>query len=75
MTELMTSGVELMLVGMGIVYAFLVMLIAAIYGMTELVTRFFPQPPVVEIQVNQALDQRTVAAISAAVHKYRSKYK
>jgi oxaloacetate decarboxylase (Na+ extruding) subunit gamma len=75
MTELMSSGVELMLMGMGIVYAFLAMLIVAISVMAELIARFFPAEPVVEIQVQPVVDRGTIAAISAAVHKYRAKYK
>ncbi|NOT84438.1 MAG: sodium pump decarboxylase subunit gamma [Methylococcaceae bacterium] len=76
MAELITSGVELMLVGMGIVYAFLVMLIVAIHGMAALVARFFPERPVVTGRIaSQVVDQKSIAAISAAVHQYRIKYK
>lgn len=75
MTELIAAGVELMLVGMGIVFAFLGMLIVAIQGMSELLMRFFPEQPAVEIPVNRAIDSSTVAAISAAIHQYRAKLK
>lgn len=76
MTELITSGVELMLVGMGIVYAFLVMLIAAIHVMGVLVSRFFPEPSIIDgLVVNNGIDQSSVAAISVAVHQYRTKHK
>jgi oxaloacetate decarboxylase gamma subunit len=75
MTELITSGVELMLVGMGIVYAFLAMLIAAIQVMAALVARFFPEPPATDIPVQTVIDKSSVAAISAAIHQYRINHK
>jgi oxaloacetate decarboxylase (Na+ extruding) subunit gamma len=75
MTELMTAGVELMLMGMGIVYAFLVMLIAAVKIMGVVIVRFFPEPPTIESLVNNAIDPGSIAAISAAVHQYRIKHK
>ena len=45
MTELMSSGVELMFAGMGIVFLFLTMLVVAINIMSSLVQRFFPDAP------------------------------
>jgi oxaloacetate decarboxylase (Na+ extruding) subunit gamma len=75
MTELIASGVELMLVGMGIVYAFLAMLIGAIHVMAALVVRFFPELPVTDIPVQNVIDPSSIAAISAAVHQYRLKHK
>jgi oxaloacetate decarboxylase (Na+ extruding) subunit gamma len=75
MLELITSGVELMLAGMGIVFAFLAMLIGAINVMSGIISRFYPEPPNVETPVSLSTDKATVAAISAAVHQYRTKYK
>jgi oxaloacetate decarboxylase (Na+ extruding) subunit gamma len=76
MVELITSGVELMLVGMGIVYTFLAMLIGAIYAMSGLIERFLPETPKAERPATkQAVDQSSIAAISAAVHQYRLKHK
>lgn len=75
MLELITSGVELMLVGMGMVFAFLAMLIGAVNVMSAVVPRFFPEAPVLEMPVTTAADKATVAAISAAVHQYRTRYK
>ncbi len=76
----MGSGVELMFVGMGIVYTFLLMLVGAINVMSMLVRRFFP-----EVTETAALniptlsggtpDKTTIAAIAAAIHQYRSKHK
>ena len=64
-----------MLAGMAIVYAFLAMLIGAINVMSVVIARFFPEEPIVEMPVTKVNDSATIAAISAAVHQYRTKYK
>ncbi len=64
-----------MLAGMGIVFAFLAMLIWSINVMTALVARYFPDEPELEMSVHKGEDHATIAAISAAVHQYRTKYK
>lgn len=77
MTELISSGVELMLVGMGIVYLFLTMLVIAINLMSSMVRRFFPDAPIKTLpvpSVRPSADKVTVAAITAAVHQYRDKH-
>ncbi|MGR8997736.1 MAG: OadG family protein [Gammaproteobacteria bacterium] len=77
MTELMSGGVELMFVGMGIVFLFLAMLVVAINIMSSLVRRFFPDTPALAVAapVSGGIDKSTVAAITAAVHQYRSKHR
>jgi oxaloacetate decarboxylase gamma subunit len=79
MNEMMNSGVELMLIGMGIVFAFLALLIVMVNIMTAVIQRFFPEDPVLDISSVSASTSHTdtgiIAAISAAVHQYRSKYK
>ena len=78
MTELISSGVELMFAGMGIVFLFLTMLVVAINIMSLLVQRFFPDAP---IQVTTAttisgdIDKSIIAAIAVAVHQHRNKHK
>jgi len=75
MNELMSSGIELMLIGMGMVYAFLAMLIVAIKTMSALVLKFFPEMPAGRhAGSHHGEDLGTIAAISAAVHQYRNKY-
>jgi oxaloacetate decarboxylase gamma subunit len=73
MAELMNSGVELMLVGMGIVYLFLTALVIAIGLMSSLLQRFFPEAPPVPKKISPETDKSTIAAISAAVHQYRNR--
>jgi len=75
MTEMMSNGVELMFVGMGIVFLFLTMLVGAINLMSSLVQRLFPDMPVMGIMpaVPSGIDKTIIAAISAAVHQYRHK--
>lgn len=73
MTELMNAGVELMLVGMGIVFLFLAMLIVTVNLMSALVLRFFPEPPAEVVPVAEGTgDPHIIAAISAAIKRYRS---
>jgi oxaloacetate decarboxylase gamma subunit len=78
MTELMSGGVELMFVGMSIVFLFLAMLVVAINIMSSLVRRFFPDTPAMMALATPksgGIDKRTVAAITAAVHQYRKKHR
>ena len=69
------SYYELMIVGMGIVFLFLALLVVAINLMSTIVQRFFPEPPKPEKIINVNVDKATVAAITAAVHQFRSKDK
>ncbi len=76
MTELMSSGIELMVVGMGIVFLFLTMLVVAISAMSSVIQRYFPEEPVTSISIpvtqNSATDASYIAAITAAIHQYRN---
>jgi len=78
MTELMSKGIELMLAGMGIVFLFLAMLVLAINMMSSLIQRFFPDAPSLAGTIttsSSGIDKNIIAAITAAVHQHRSKYK
>lgn len=75
MAELISSGVELMFAGMGIVFVFLVMLVGAINLMSALVQRYFPETSPGLRQLSAGIDKSTVAAIMAAVHQYRNKHR
>lgn len=79
MTDLLILGGELMVVGMGIVFLFLTMLVFAVNLMPKLIERYMARPPVTDagsvtpIAAHRtALDPRLVAAISAAIHQYRN---
>jgi len=79
MNEMISAGLELMLIGMGIVFAFLAMLVVMVSIMTALIQRFFPAPTVPDVTLTSAsaghTDAGVIAAISAAVHQYRNKDK
>jgi oxaloacetate decarboxylase (Na+ extruding) subunit gamma len=74
MTEQINNGIELMFAGMGIVFVFLIMLVGAINLMSAVVQRYFPESSPKFQSESSGLDKSTVAAISAAVHHYRSKH-
>lgn len=75
MNELMTAGIELMLLGMGIVYAFLAMLVVMIGWMSSLINRFFPEMPASHLsKTPTGQDPGVIAAIAAAVQHYRQKH-
>ncbi len=74
MTEQISSGIELMFAGMGIVFVFLIMLVGAINLMSAVVQRFFPEASPKFPSDSSGIDKGTVAAISAAVHHYRNKH-
>ncbi len=79
MNEMMSSGVELMIIGMGIVFAFLAMLIVMVNIMTSVIQRFFPEAPIIAATPTSASTTHTdtgiIAAITSAVHQYRKKNK
>ncbi|MCB1875972.1 MAG: OadG family protein [Chromatiales bacterium] len=81
--ELLLQGVELMLLGMGVVFLFLTLLVGMVSFMSFLVTRFAPEqaeatvglsrpPPTIGVRND---DQQVVAVISAAVKRYRERHK
>ncbi|CCE24338.1 OadG family protein [Methylotuvimicrobium alcaliphilum] len=80
MTEILIRGGELMAIGMGIVFLFLVMLIFAVNSMSTLIARFIDGPTINADNTKPApapsqgdIDPSLIAAISSAVHQYRNK--
>ncbi|MCQ4346815.1 OadG family transporter subunit [Pseudomonas stutzeri] len=80
--QLLLEGVELMLLGMGFVFTFLVLLIGAIRLMSQLIERFAPAAPqpVAAPRVAQPSpavveqpDAELLAAIQAAIHLHRAR--
>lgn len=79
MSEMLSSGVELMLIGMFIVFSFLALLVLLVSKMTLLVEKYFPEDTILNMPMTSATTNETdsgiIAAISAAVHQYRNKDK
>ncbi len=76
MNEILIEGIELMITGMGIVFAFLAMLIAAVNVMSSVVQRYFPVQQLAK-PVSPSFtssDSGIIAAITAAVTQYRNKH-
>ena len=74
-TNLLLQGVELMLLGMGIVFGFLSILVFTLRGMSALADRL-DDGKVLEVTAPHPLDVRDdrhlIAVISAAVARYRA---
>ncbi|MDD5581508.1 MAG: OadG family protein [Methylobacter sp.] len=78
MTEQMSSGIEIMFVGMGTVFLFLAMLVVTINILSSLIQRYFPDAHLLSAaarEVTGDTDKSIIAAITGAVHQYRNKYK
>lgn len=73
--SLVDQGLTLMLFGMGVVFAFLSLLVATTIGMSALARRLAP-PTQVSSDVNGVeSDTPIVAVITAAIHQHRQKHK
>jgi len=82
MTDLMSQAVDLMIAGMGFVFAFLVILVFATTFMSKLILRFAPPEPVTPASTQRAkpkapasVDPDTAEAIKQAIAQYRSRHK
>ncbi len=67
------EGLKIMLLGMGTVFAFLVVMIIMMNIMSKIVHRFFPEPNDVENTTSPAMTStaKKVAAITAAIMHHR----
>lgn len=78
-TNLMMEGFNLMLMGMGFVYAFLTLLVIATTLMSKIILRFSkPEPQVVPnnkgaARLVKGQNSDIIAAISAAIHLHRQR--
>lgn len=77
-TDLFSEGVNLMTLGMGFVFSFLVFLVWAVTFMSNLLTRWFPEQepqPVAkratQTPSSQQQDAELVAVMAAAIHHKR----
>lgn len=77
--ELVLSGVKLMVIGMGIVYLFLALLVWVIGATSRLIQRFSPEtetpihPAAPAMGGAEEPDAELVAAIAAAIHSHQNK--
>jgi oxaloacetate decarboxylase (Na+ extruding) subunit gamma len=77
-SELISKGLELMVLGMGTVFVFLAVLVFTVTKMSELVQKYeknLPQPEAEPDPAAATTNNNHIAAISAAIHQYRSKHK
>ncbi|MCK5192033.1 MAG: OadG family protein [Methylococcales bacterium] len=76
MTTQLTAGLELLMVGMGIVFLFLALLVILSVLMSKLVLRYLPvDADVAPARGIVGIDHKVTAAITSAVHQYRIKHK
>ncbi|WP_370978338.1 OadG family protein [Agaribacterium sp. ZY112] len=77
--ELIQQGVDLMLFGMGTVFAFLTILVFSTTLMSKFVGRFFPEADVPEPAPSPIngpvapVDSRTLAVIQEAINQHRAR--
>ena len=76
--EMVLEGLTLLVIGMGIVFGFLLLLVGALNLMARLVRRFAADPPPMALAEGATSAPRdesaVVAAIAAAVALYRSRH-
>ena len=72
--DLLIQGSELLLLGMGIVFGFLTVLVFAVRGMSQLAARLDDTPPGQAVPEAIAVtdNRRLVAVIAVAVARYRA---
>ncbi len=81
MSELMSDAINLMIVGMGFVFVFLVILVFLTSLMSKMVNKYLPAPAPVAAKAskpknqNASPDAQLLAVLSAAVSEYRSDQK
>lgn len=76
--SLLDQGLEMMLFGMGTVFVFLACLVLVTTLMSALVQRLDPPssaPAAAPATTPVSEDKNLVAAITAAIHQYRSRHK
>jgi oxaloacetate decarboxylase gamma subunit len=74
-SDLMMEGVNLMLLGMGMVFTFLAVLVVALNGMSRLASALAgPEAPAATSGAAKGeADAELIAVISAAINRYRNR--
>jgi oxaloacetate decarboxylase (Na+ extruding) subunit gamma len=72
MSALLYQGAELMLIGMGIVFLFLGLLVIVTNAMSQTILKYFPELEQENDKPKGQDHQEVVAVITSAIHKYRS---
>lgn len=83
MTELMSGALELMGVGMGFVFTFLIILVGVTALMSRVIVRYAPAAPAApakrqvqpQARVTAKVDADTKEAIRLAISKHRARHK
>ncbi len=72
-SELMMTGIQLMLIGMGIVFTFLMILVATMKGMSRLAISLEGEQPAAGAAAKAPgeRDEMLISVISAAIRRYR----
>jgi len=73
-TNLVMEGVKFMFLGMGTVFAFLIIMIFTVNLMSLIIHKFFPEPKTVNETVSgstQKDNKKIIAAITAAITHHR----
>ncbi len=73
MSELMATGLEITLIGMGVVFVLLTLLIFIVQAMSKLAHLIGGLPTDTVVAPAAPSDTRLTAAITAAIHAYRAK--
>ncbi len=73
MSELLSQGITLAVIGMGMVFLFLTILVVATTAMSRLLgpLEISPNPAIRPQGADAMVDLRQQAAITAAIHQYR----
>ena len=79
MTDLLSQGGELMMMGMGAVFVFLVSLVVITKIMSSTVNRMFPEKPLMapasSLAASPEVDPQLLAVIEQAIQQHRTRQK
>lgn len=70
--NLVVEGFKFMVLGMTIVFLFLLLMIGAMIAMSRILHRYFPEPKATETRASAGADKKRAAAIAAAIHHHNS---